>query len=222
MPLSEKTLKFLTDLAANNHREWFNNNKQRYELAKSDVETLVSEIEKGLATTDELEGHKLFRIYRDVRFSKNKEPYKRNFAVYFKRAGKLRRGGYYLHLEPGNSFVGGGFWNPNPQDLKRLRDEFAADDQPMRKILASNSFKKYFGTLQGEEVKSAPKGYSKEHPAIDLIRKKQFLVIRKFSNQEVISANFAKEVVETFEAMRPWFDYMSEVLTTNLNGERLV
>lgn len=222
MPLAKTTLQFLTDLAANNNRDWFKENKQRYTSAKSDVESLISEIEKGLSATDELEGHKLFRIYRDVRFSKNKAPYKTSFGTYFKRAGKLRRGGYYLHLEPGNSFVGGGFWNPNPQDLRRIRDEFSADDKPMREILASKTFKKYFGTLQGEEVKTAPKGFSKEHPAIDLIRKKQFLVSRKFSDQEVLSANFAKEVVKTFEAMRPWFDYMSEVLTTNLNGERIV
>lgn len=222
MPLANDTLQFLKDLAANNNRDWFNEHKPRYQAAKSDVESLITEIEKGLSKTDELEGHKLFRIYRDVRFSKNKEPYKTSFGTYFKRAGKLRRGGYYLHLEPGNSFVGGGFWDPNPQDLKRIRDEFAADDMPMREILASNTFKKHFGTLQGDEVKTAPKGFSKDHPAIDLIRKKQFLVSRKFSDQEVLSDNFTKEVVKTFEAMRPWFDYMSDVLTTNLNGERIV
>ena len=222
MPLAKDSFNFLKDLAANNNRDWFNEHKPRFQAAKSDVEALIAEIEEGLSKTDELEGHKLFRIYRDVRFSKNKDPYKTYFGTYFKRAGKLRRGGYYLHLEPGNSFAGGGFWDPNPRDLKRIRDEFAADDKPMREILAGKSFKKYFGTLQGDEVKTAPKGFSREHPAIDLIRKKQFLATRKFNDREVLSANFAKEVVKTFEAMRPWFDYMSDVLTTNLNGERIV
>ena len=222
MPLASDTFEFLKDLTAHNNRDWFNANKLRYEAAKTDVEALIKEIEKGLAGQDELEGHKLFRIYRDVRFSKNKAPYKTHFGTYFKRAGKWRRGGYYLHLEPGNSFAGGGFWKPDPQDLKRIRDEFVADAQPMLELLASRKFKQYFGTLQGDEVKTAPKGYSKDHPAIEFIRKKQFLAIRKLTDQEVLSDQFAKEVVNTFGALRPWFDYMSEVLTTNLNGEPIV
>lgn len=222
MPLASQSLKFLKDLAANNNRDWFNENKAHYEAAKTNVEALNQEITKGLSVNDVIEDNKLFRIYRDVRFSKNKDPYKTSFGTYFKRAGKLRRGGYYLHLEPGNTFVGGGFWDPNADDLKRIREEFAADDKPMRKILADKTFIKFFGKLQGDELKTAPKGFDKEHPAIDLIRRKQFLVSRKFSDQEVLSANFAKDVVATFEAMRPWFDYMSDVLTTNLNGERIL
>ncbi len=222
MPLANSTLAFLEDLAAHNERDWFQANKSRYEAAKQDVEALVRQIETGLSRTDQIEEAKLFRIYRDVRFSKNKQPYKTHFAAYFKRATKLRRGGYYLHIEPRASFAGGGFWNPNPQDLKRIRDEFAADDKPMRRILADPLFKQLFGTLQGEEVKTAPKGFSIDHPAIDLIRKKQFVVMRPFTDEEVLAEGFGEEVVRTFEAMRPWFDYMSEVLTTNLNGELIV
>lgn len=222
MAIAHTTLEFLRDLTSHNERDWFQANKARYEAAKRDVETLVADIERGLSKTDEIEEAKLFRIYRDVRFSKNKAPYKTHFGAYFKRATKLRRGGYYLHIEPGNSFAGGGFWNPNPQDLKRIRDEFAIDAAPMRKILADPLFKRLFGTLQGEELKTAPKGFSIDHPAIDLIRKKQFIVMRPFTDEQVLEESFADEVLLTFEAMQPWFDYMSEVLTTNLNGELIV
>src|SRR5687768_8320944 len=174
---------------------------------------------KSLNKKDMLEDGRVFRIYRDVRFSKDKAPYKNNFGIHFTRAGKERRGGYYLHIQPGESFAGGGFWAPEPQDLKRIRDEFAFDDQPIRKIISNKTFVKYFGGLQGEELKTAPSGYERDHPAIDLIRRKQFIVSRNFSDKEIQDKNFIKEVTLTFEAMRAFFDYMSEVLSTDLNGQ---
>ncbi len=222
MKIQTETLQFLRDLAANNDRDWFQENKPRYEAAQSNMKKFVKSVEKELSKTDQLEGSKLFRIYRDVRFSKDKSPYKNNFGSGFSRATKLRRGGYYLHIQPGESFAGGGFWNPNSPDLKRIRDEFAMDDKPIRAIIADPVFVKYFGTLEGDELKTAPSGFDREHPAIDLIRKKQFVVRRMFSDAEVTSENFLEEVRKTFEAMRPFFDFMSEVLTTNLDGESIV
>ena len=126
-----------------------------------------------------------------------------------------------MHLQPGESFAGGGFWSPEPQDLKRMRDEFAFDDKPIRKIISNKTFKKYFGTLNGDELKTAPSGYDRDHPAIDLIRKKQFIIGRKFKDKEVTDPLFIKEVILSFEAMRPFFDYMSEVLSTDLNGQMI-
>jgi uncharacterized protein (TIGR02453 family) len=164
----------------------------------------------------------LFRIYRDTRFSKDKIPYKTNWAGGFQRATKKRRGGYYFHIEPGNSFVGGGFWGPEPKDLKRIRDEFSYDAAPLRKILKSKSFIDTFGTLEGEKVKTSPKGFSADNPAIDLIKYKQFLLIKRFTDKEVLSDDFLKQVNDTLKKMRPFLDYMSEVLTSDENGVSIV
>jgi uncharacterized protein (TIGR02453 family) len=222
MKIQPATLQFLKDLGNNNNREWFQANKDRYETALANMKQFTAAVEKALGETDHLEGGKMFRIYKDTRFSKDKTPYKNNFGTAFSRATSRLRGGYYLHIEPRASFVGGGFWQPNPDDLKRIRDEFAMDAKPIRAIIADPVFQKYFGKLDGDEVKTAPKGYDKDSPAIDLIRKKSFVVSRPFSDEAVTSDAFLQEVKLTFEAMRPYFDYMSEVLTTDLNGVSLV
>lgn len=222
MNIQPSSLQFLQDLSDNNHREWFQTNKSRYEAAQENMKQFLRAVEKALGETDHIEEASLFRIYRDVRFSKDKLPYKNNFGMGFTRATKRLRGGYYLHIEPGASFAGGGFWQPNAEDLKRIRDEFAADAQPIRQIIADPTFKKYFGTLDGDELKTAPRGYDKDGPAVDLIRKKSFVVRRNFSDAELTSDKFLQEVKKTFEAMRPYFDYMSMVLTTDANGESLI
>ncbi len=222
MNIQKSTIQFLKDLSNHNDREWFQANKDQYDAAHQNMKHFIKAVEEALAQTDHLEGSKLFRIYRDVRFSKDKSPYKNNFGMGFTRATNRLRGGYYLHIEPGASFAGGGFWRPNSQDLKRIRDEFVVDDQPIRKIIADPTFQQYFGELHGDELKTAPRGYDKDSPVLDLIRKKSFIVRRNFTDQEVTKDNFLKEVQKTFEAMRPYFDYMSMVLTTNMNGESIV
>ena len=222
MTIQPTTIKFLKDIAKNNKREWFAENKPKYQTALENVKEFTQTVEEGLNKKDVIEKSKTFRIYKDVRFSKNKDPYKEYFGSSFTRAGADRRGGYYVHLEPGNSFVGGGFWAPNPADLKRIRDEFAMDDKPIRKIINAKKFKDFFGQLNGDAVKTAPKGFKKDHPAIDLIRMKQFTVSRQFSDKEILDKDFHKEAVKTFEAMRSYFDYMTEVLTTDLNGVSLI
>ncbi len=222
MKILPSTLQFLADLAVNNDRTWFQANKGRYEAALDNAKQFTKALEAALNETDQIESANLFRIYRDVRFSKDKSPYKNNFGIGFTRATKRLRGGYYLQIEPGASFVGGGFWQPSAEDLKRIRDEFAVDDQSVRQIIAAPDFQKYFGTLDGEELKSAPRGYEKDHPAVDLLRKKSFTVRRNFTDAEVTDEGFLPEVKRTFEAMRPYFDYMSMVLTTNLNGESIL
>ena len=222
MKIQPSTLQFLKDLSANNNREWFQANKARYEAALANMKQFAQAVENMLEETDLLETATLFRIYRDVRFSKDKSPYKNNFGLGLNRATKRLRGGYYLQVEPGASFVGGGFWQPNAEDLKRIRAEFAMDDQPIREIMADARFQQYFGMLQGEELKTAPSGIDKNHPAIDLLRKKGFVVKRNFTDEQVTSDQFLQEVKQSFQAMRPYFDYMSMVLTTDLNGERLL
>ncbi len=219
-------LDFLKLLKKNNNRDWFNAHKERYLEELEHLVRFADAVLKELNKEDMIEtpsGKKsLHRIYRDTRFSKEKTPYKTNWSGGYKRATKLRRGGYYFHIEPGNSFVAGGFWGPNPADLKRIRDEIAFDAAPLRKILKSKNFLKTFGTLQGEQVKTTPKGYDAANEGIDLLRYKQYLLIRPFTDEEVLSPSFVKETLSTFRHMRPFFDYMSEVLTTDINGISIV
>lgn len=220
--LTKSTFQFLKDVKANNNRDWFNARKDRYleELARVEqfADALILEMNKHDVIETETGRKSLHRIYRDTRFSKEKTPYKTNWSGSLKRATKLRRGSYYFHIEPGHSFVGGGFWGPEPADLKRIRDEFAYDAAPLRKILKSKSFVSHFGSLHGEQLKTAPRGYEADNEAIDLIRYKQFLLSKKFTDQEVLSDDFLKKVNETFKAMRPFFDYMTDILTTDVNG----
>ena len=219
--LQKSTLEFLTQLKENNDRDWFAANKKAFETEQKLAKTFFTSVGEQLGRIDSIERIQIFRIYRDVRFSKDKAPYKNHFSVGFTRTKPMLRGGYYLHIEPGGSFVGGGFWEPNAEDLNRIRKEFEMDDEEIRTIIADDTFKKFFGELKGEELKTAPKGFDKTHPAIDLIRKKQFLLTRNFSDKEVMAPNFEENVLITFEAMRPFFDYMSDVLSTDLNGESL-
>ncbi|MBB3700863.1 DUF2461 domain-containing protein [Flammeovirga yaeyamensis] len=220
--ITQEVFQFLADLKENNHKDWFTENKPTYQKHHQTVKELFTQIQDELNKTDQIEGHKIYRIYRDVRFSKDKTPYKTWFSGYFSRLKPALRGGYYFHLEDGKCMIGGGFYAPNKDDLKRIRDEFTFGDQEIRGIIEDPTFKKYFGTLEGDGVKTAPKGYDKNDPAIELIRKKQFYAMRFFSNEEVLKDNFVEEVVKTFIALRPFFDYMSNVLTTDLNGESII
>lgn len=218
----QKVFEYLKQLKENNNREWFAQHKSEYDLIVKENKVFFTQIYNELQEYDKLKGIHIFRIYRDVRFSKDKTPYKTDFGVGYSRSKPMLRGGYYIQLEPGNSFVGGGFWGPEAKDLLRIRQEFEISTKEIEKIISDKTFVKYFGELKGDSVKTAPRGFDKNHPAIDLIRKKQFLVLRNFTDQEVLSENFQKEVVQTLLAMRPFFDYMSEVLTTDLNGEPII
>ena len=228
------TLDFLSDLAANNDRDWFQDNKSRYEAARENVAAFSQEILDRLREHDQLEtenGKKsLYRIYRDVRFSKNKLPYKTNFAGGYKCDGKLRRGGYYFHIVPegiendwtDQTVVGGGFYGPERDDLKRLREELAADGDTLREIISDKDFVRVFGELQGDKLKTAPKGYPKDHPNIDLLRYKNYYAFRDISRKQLLSAAAPDLFVEAFLTLRPFFDYFSDVLTTDANGELIV
>jgi uncharacterized protein (TIGR02453 family) len=224
--ISPSALEFLKLIKKNNNRDWFNAHKERYLKERETViafaDALLTEMNKHDHIETQSGKKSLHRIYRDTRFSKEKTPYKTNWSGGFSRATKKLRGGYYFHIEPGNSFVAGGFWNPNSEDLKRVRDEINNDASELRKILKSKAFASTFGELKGEQVKTTPKGFDASHNDIDLLRYKQFLLVRKFSDKEVLSESFLKEANDTFKKMRPFFNYMSEVLTTDLNGVSLV
>lgn len=220
--LQSSIFHFLHQLKENNNREWFASNKKAFQVEEQHAKAFFMAVYADLEKIDNLDKMQVFRIYRDVRFSKDKSPYKNHFSVGFNRSKPLLRGGMYLHIEDNASFVGGGFWEPNAPDLFRIRKEIEVDASELRAIISEENFQKYFKTLQGEELKTAPRGFDKTHPAIDLLRKKQFLLTRRFSNDEVLSANFKDEVIASFKAMRPFFDYMSDVLNTDLNGASLL
>ena len=213
---------FYKALAQNNTREWFEPQKPRFKALETEVKAFNEGVKAGLEVTDEIEKVKMFRIYRDVRFSKNKTPYKTHFGISFHRKKPQLRGGYYIHLAPGDSFLATGFWDPSPADLLRIRKELEVDAQEFRDLMAVPGFTKVWGSLEGDAVKTAPKGFAKDHANIDLIRHKQFLFIKKFDDKSVLSPDFQKEVIAAFTAVRPFFDYMSNVLTTDLNGESLL
>lgn len=220
--IDKTTLDFLNKLKLNNNREWFAEHKAEFQAEQQKMKDFYNAVEEQLKTHDAIDKFKLFRIYRDVRFSKDKTPYKPHFAGSFSRATNRLRGGYYLRIRPGESFLAGGFWEPNKEDLLRIRKEFEMDTSEIRSIIANENFVECFGELQGNALKTAPRGFDKEHPDMDLIKMKQFIVVRNFTDKEVLSANFLGELDKSYKAMRPYFDYMSEILTTDLNGESVI
>jgi len=223
--IEKQTFQFLKALRRNNNREWFQANKAAYETAQQNMISFADDLLGLMKEHDKIEtvsGKKsLHRIFRDVRFSLDKTPYKNNFSGSFRRATKYLRGSYYFHIEPGNTFIGGGFWGPNKEDLKLIRDHIAQDHTPLKKIINSASFKNTFGELQGETLKTAPQGFEKDHPAIELLRYKSFLVVHHFSDDEVISDKFHIKMNDQFKKMRGFLDCMTDMLITDLNGELL-
>ncbi|SDQ76501.1 DUF2461 domain-containing protein [Flagellimonas zhangzhouensis] len=220
--VSKEVFDFLSQLRANNNKEWFEENKPTFKLHEKSVKGFFESVKEQLEHHDEIEKMKMFRIYRDVRFSKDKTPYKSHLAASFSRLGAHLRGGYYVHLSPGDSMIATGFWAPNKEDLKRIRKELEMDANEFRDVIGHDNLKNIWGDLQGDELKTAPKGFDKDHPDIDLIKKQQYVFTRKFTDKEVLSDNFLDEVDSSFKAIRPYFDLMSDILTTNLNGESVL
>lgn len=222
MTIDKKTYKFLSDLQRNNDRDWFTEHKPRYVDAHDNAKAFATHLGDLMQKHDHIEAPKVFRIYRDVRFSTDKTPYKTNLGIGISRATDALRGGMYVNLEPGNTFAGGGFWAPNGPDLKRIRNEISVNAGEFRKIIEDETFVETFGSLNGESLKTAPRGFAKDHPDVDLLRMKQFLISQSFSDKEATSDRFGEMVSDTFRAMRPFFDFMSDVLTTDENGESLL
>lgn len=220
--IKNEVFDFLKELEKNNTRDWFAANKVRFKEIETAIKSFYTALMEQMKHHDEIEKLKVFRIYRDVRFSKDKTPYKAHFAGSFARAGAHLRGGYYLRIKPGETFIAAGFWDPNKEDLFRIRKEFETDASEIRSIINAPAFKNTWGPLVGDELKTAPKGFDKEDPNIDLIRKKQFIFVRNLKDKEVLAPGFMDEVNSSFKKIRPYFDLMSDILTTNLNGESLL
>ncbi len=222
MQLPKDLFSFFSDLKQNNNRDWFIEHKPTFKTLETQVKNFGEQLKDQLNQHDHIDRFKLFRIYRDVRFSKDKTPYKTHFGLTWHRTKPLYRGGYYLHLSPKNNFLACGFWDPNPADLKRIRQEIDIDGEEYRAILNDKSFRSVWGELEGEAVKTAPKGYAKDHPHIDLLRFKQHIFTINYSDKEICQPDFLDRANKALQAVRPFVDYMSEVLTTNADGESLV
>jgi uncharacterized protein (TIGR02453 family) len=224
--IQPSTFYFLKKLSKNNNRDWFNLHKDEYLKVQGNMHQFVNALIFKMNTHDQLEtpsGKKsLYRIYNDVRFSDNKTPYNPRFAGSLRRVKPMLRGGYYYWIKPGGSRIGCGFTYPNPEDLKRVREDIQRNYKDWNKLLKSKSIIENFGKMLGEQVKTAPKGFPKEHAAIELLRFKQYWFEHDFTDQQVLGSDFLNQVNKTYKAIRPFFDYMSDVLTTDLNGESAV
>ena len=211
----KELLKFLSDLKENNNREWFHENKERYQNVKQNHEDFINKINSGVSSFDNnvpllKPSECVFRIYRDVRFSTNKDPYKTAFGAVFSKGGrKSKFAGYYLHLEPGNSFVGGGIWRPESDALKSIRYEIYNFPEEFIRILGNNEFKSRFGEISGEKLKRPPNDFPADFKHIELIKFKSFTVGQSFTNEQILSKGFLTEVIKTFQTMKPFIGFLN-------------
>ena len=213
------TIDFLTNLSANNNKEWFDDNRKTYEACRKDFLALVTSIIEELAKFDpELTGVDakkcVFRINRDIRFSNDKTPYKTNFGALMGSNGKKTEGtGYYMHLAPGQNFAGGGIYMPKPEMLAAIRQEIDYNPDKLNELLANKDFKETFGEIRGDKVKTAPKGYPKNHPNIDLLRYKSFYVVKEFSEKEISSDGIFKDLISTYQKAFEFNKYLKEAIS---------
>src|SRR5688572_24455263 len=212
-------LKFLKDISKNNDRMWFEKNKERYLEAKQSFEDFVGELLKEMTKFDEglagLDPKKLpFRIYRDVRFSKDKKPYKTNMGAGFSPNGKLvQEPGYYIHIEPGKSFIAGGIYMPDAANLNKVRQEIDYNADKLKKILNNKKFKSLFKEFDDfDKLKTAPKGYPKDHPHIEWLKHRSYIVSLTYNDKDVKDKKFLKKVVEHSKTLKPLNDFIREAL----------
>ena len=210
-------MNFLSNLAMHNNKPWFDEHRDEYQAAKEDhvvfIGALIAEMAKIDPAMGELKPKDcIFRIFRDVRFSKDKTPYKAHFGAAFSKSGKKFPGaGYYLHVEPGGKcFAGGGMWMPEPAVLKAVRQEIDYNFKEFEKIVGDKKFKKLFGNVEGERLVKTPQGYAEAHPAIEYLKLKSFTVSNNMPDTDLTGKQAAKKVMEVFTAMQPFVEFLSK------------
>jgi uncharacterized protein (TIGR02453 family) len=214
-----KITSFLADLAQHNSKEWMDANKPRYQESRLEFIGFVESLLKGIAQFDDgvlgLDPKKcIFRINRDIRFSKNKDPYKTNFGAAMGEGG--RHAGnpiYYFHLEPGKAFLAGGMYMPEAESLKKVRQEVDYNPGELKRIVEDADFVKAFGAIQGERLKTAPKGYPKDHPNIELLQLKSFIVVHDFTDSELHHESLLEESLHLYQMIKPFNDYLSVAIS---------
>ena len=228
LDMANQYLKFLEALSQNNHKSWMDENKSWYLAVKeeflNDVGEMLSEVSVWEPALSSFKAKDcVFRQNRDVRFSANKDPYKTNFAAYFSVGGKKSLGpGYYVHVQPGNSFLAGGIWMPESESLKKIRQEIDYSGKELDAILNEPRFKKTFSGLEGDKLKNMPKGYEMDHPYIELLKHKSFIVSNPISDVEISSGDFKKKAIEGFRLMKPFHDFLSRAIDESDSGDGLI
>ncbi|MES2704322.1 MAG: DUF2461 domain-containing protein [Bacteroidota bacterium] len=217
--LQPATTTFIRQLAENNNKLWFDKHREDYAAAKEDFETFTTAVLNGLAADQPIYKEQkakdcIFRIFRDVRFAKDKTPYKDHFGAFFSRGGRKFPGaGYYIHIQPGGkSFAGGGLWHPEAPLLKGVRQEIDYNFDEFKGIVADKKFRKLFAMVNGEQLKNPPQGYDAENPAIEYLKMKGYTVGYELADSDLTSKTFVKKVVDTFTVMRPFIDFLNRPL----------
>ena len=211
-------LDFLSGLKGHNNKAWFEENRTAYDTARTHFENFVDQLIIQYGEIEDLGGITakdcIMRIYRDIRFSKDKSPYKTNMSATIAAGGKKSTSlGYHLHMQPQDeTLIAGGFYMPTPEELASFRAAIDRDAAPFKAIISDKEFKKYFGTLDGEKVKTVPQGYTRDHPEIELLRFKQVVVVHRLSDEMVLSPRFSAHAIKTFTAMKPFLDYLNAIL----------
>lgn len=216
--ITTATIRFLEQLKQHNHKEWMDAHRKDYEEAKANFEAFVTAVIEGLSAFDPgfsgLNARQcIFRINRDIRFSNDKSPYKANFGAHFNKGGKKSpAAGYYFHLEPGQSFIGGGAWMPPADMLKQIRQEIDYDLETFRGIIDHSAFKKLYPRIDGEQLKKAPQGYDPANPAIEYLRYKSFTVGHPLTDASLAGKKLVQDTVRSFEVMKPFIDFLNRAL----------
>lgn len=217
-----QVIQFLNELSENNNREWFQNNKKRYDESREKVlfitEVVINEIRKFDPEVPLLETKDcLFRIFRDVRFSNDKRPYKTNFGSFIAKGGrKSMHAGYYFHIEPTGSFVGGGIYMPAAEPLKAIREHIADNGEEFLSIINNKSFIKVYPEMMDDKLKTAPKGYSPDHEFINMLRYKSFAFSSKLDKSQISADNYIEKLVHSFKILQPVNRFLNDALKNNL------
>lgn len=218
--IAKEIIWFLDDLKENNHKEWFDANRKKYDAVKKNITDFTAEVIKKYTSIDETIAHLqakdcLFRINRDVRFSADKSPYKTNIGISINKGGKkFNLAGYYIHIQPNESFIGGGIYMPMPPELKQLREEIDYNFEKFKQIVENPTFVQNYGGLssQGMSLTRVPKGYEADNPAAEFLKLKGFIATRKLTNEEVLATDFMEKVCKDFEILKPLIDFLNQAL----------
>ncbi|MBI1300655.1 MAG: TIGR02453 family protein [Alphaproteobacteria bacterium] len=226
--MKNQSLKFLTALAENNSKEWMDANRDWYLDVRSHFLDEVSELLKGLVAIEpglEVLRPKdcIFRQNRDIRFSSDKRPYKVNLAAYFATGGKKSNGpGYYLHIQPGQSFLAGGIWMPPADVVKKIRREIDYSGRELESILSNPQFSNYFSGMEGEQLKTSPREYEADHPYIHYLRYKSYIVSTPLSDEAIRTGNYKQEALKVFSVMKPFHDFLAKAVEDVEDGSHIL
>jgi uncharacterized protein (TIGR02453 family) len=212
----KSTLEFLKALKRNNNRTWFQDHRTDFDEANRAFEDFVGALIDELRPTEGFRGltpkECIFRIYRDIRFSKDKTPYKTHMGAYIAEGGRKGMGiGYYIHVSPGDSILAGGMHEPDPKRLDKFRKAIARDAAPFKKIIGARPFRDYFGEVEGERLETAPRGYPQDHPEIDLLRMKQITVSRQIPDRDLLAPDIVRQTIKGFMLMKPFLVYLDSI-----------